>query len=174
MSDIEPSFAKRFRRIGRSPFVLPPLFCLVFALLMDVPWLDATSGRGSYFGQFLGVTWCAGMMVWALRITRRRRSQFSLKAMLLGSAAVAVAFGAGRIYGGHVVFWALAMVVSCAMVYDGWQLQEAAIEIGMPYRRRAVFDFQIFAGLLMAAHMLRIFVNLSLQQSGWLGSPGMN
>ena len=174
MFEIESNLAAFFRQLGRSPFLLPPLFCLAFALMMDMPWLDATTGRGSYFGFVLIVTWCAGLLIWALRITGRRRSQFSLKAMLLGSTAVAVAFGVGRVFGLHVTVWGLVFVVSCAMAYDGWQSQEEAIESELPFRQRAVFDFQIFAGLLMTAHMLRLFAYLLMQHSGWLGSRALN
>src|SRR5262249_28718589 len=85
------------RRLRGRPWLMLGLDLIVLAglvvLMCGVPWLDPGRYEGRLFGTFLVTAWCLGLMVWALGIVRQHGSRFTLRTLILLTAAVAVFLG---------------------------------------------------------------------------------
>ena len=69
---------------------------LVALMWGGIPWLDPTGYEGRMYGTFMTFAWCSGLLVWALGIVRRYRSQFNLRSLVILTAVIAVFLGMCR------------------------------------------------------------------------------
>jgi hypothetical protein len=143
--------------VGSGPSIAVRLFAALIAtialiLLMELPWLDPTSGRGRYFGTAFMITWCAGLLVWSLGLVRQNRSQFGLTTVIVATTLIAVFLGALRTLPVYIPVLLTFGACSLLMLRDGIRTPP----FQSPFRSRLGRLLLTFAGALGSAHLIRL------------------
>ena len=111
-------------------------------------------------GGFFSVVLCLGLLSWALRLVRSRKSQFSNR-IVLGVVTFAAAMSAlGRALGPQIAIFAVMVTVCWAMTSDLGILPSDERKVRTP----ALRSLQVFAGLTGLAHVARVLFH------GWFAS----
>jgi hypothetical protein len=139
----------------------------VVIALMQIPWLNPASVRGRYFATLMVITWCIGLALWLLGIVRRHRSRFGMRTLCIMVTIAAIYLGAWTAFGPSVPTLLAAGVASAAML-DSSRDEDA---VAAPFRNRLCRAIMAAGGLLMLAHICRLFGYTALVDLGILEKP---
>jgi hypothetical protein len=140
-------------------------------VLMQLPGFDPTSFDGRVYGAFMTCAWCAGLLVWTLGIARRHGSRFTLRTLVILTAAIAVFLGLSRAIGPAFPTLFTAAGLSVAMLCEARQFERNAEAGARPYRGPVSRTVMVMGSLLFLAHFCRLLGVAALRYWGVLSRP---
>jgi hypothetical protein len=143
------------------------VLAVLIILMQNVPLLDPSGFEGRNLGIAMVVAWCAALGVLLLGVIRRHNSRFTLRTLVILTAAIAVYLGLCQALHAVIPTMAVASGLSAVMLFEVQRIGTEAT----PFRGQHSRIVMAAGGLIFLSHCIRVLGYFMLIQLGLVAMP---